>query len=160
MPYDAPRARAALRDQADRAVSPSCAAGGSGADRAGGAAAPPRGRRDPVPAGCAAADRRSRTAAHPGRSRSVAAVLAAASTIVDVTIGDLRAAAQDPSRPLADRDRSELATVVVRVTPRAAHELVRRLRELLEAALRLDGSGTEQVRLTLAVVPVTRPAKL
>jgi uncharacterized protein YjeT (DUF2065 family) len=66
----------------------------------------------------------------------------------------------NPIAALADRDRSELATVVVRVAPRAAHELVRRLRELLEAALRLDGSGTEQVRLTLAVVPVTRPAKL
>lgn len=94
------------------------------------------------------------------RSRSVAAVLAAASTIVDITVADVRAAAQDPSRPLADRGRSELATVAARVSRRAARELMRRVRELLEAATRLDGSGTEQVRLTLAIVPMTRPAKL
>lgn len=90
----------------------------------------------------------------PSRSRSVAAVLAVASTIVDVTIADVRAAAHDPSRPLADRGRSELATIAARVTPRGARVLLRQLRALFEAAARLDGSGTQQVRLTLALVPV------
>jgi DNA-binding transcriptional ArsR family regulator len=95
----------------------------------------------------------------PGRSRSVAAVLAVASTIVDVTIADIRAAAHDRSRPLADRDRSEVATIAARVTPRGARELMRKLRALLEAAARLDRGGTEQVRLTLAIVPISQPAR-
>ena len=87
-------------------------------------------------------------------SRSVAAVLAAASAILQVTAEDIRAAAADPSRPLSNRDRSEVAMVLVRTTERRARELMRRLRALLDTATRFDGTGPTRVRLTLALVPV------
>jgi DNA-binding transcriptional ArsR family regulator len=87
-------------------------------------------------------------------SRSVRAVLAAASAILQVTGEDLRAAVVDPSQPLADRSRSEIGTIVVHVTPANARRLMRRLRALIVDANRVDGSGKERVRLTLALVPV------
>lgn len=87
-------------------------------------------------------------------SRSVAAVLAAASAILQVTADDIRAAAADPSRPLADRARSEVATVLVRTTPARARKLMRRMTGLLDTATRFDGTGRTRVRLTLALVPV------
>jgi DNA-binding transcriptional ArsR family regulator len=87
-------------------------------------------------------------------SGSVAAVLAAASAILQVTADDIRTAAADPSRPLADRERSEVAMVVVRTTPARARQLMRRLRVLLDTAMRFDGTGRTRVRLTLALVPV------
>jgi DNA-binding transcriptional ArsR family regulator len=98
-------------------------------------------------------DRQLLRAAH--TSRSVAAVLAAASAILDITGDDIRAAAADRSRPLADRSRSEIAMVLVRTTPARARQLMRKLRALLDHALRYDGSGDTRVRLTLALVPVS-----
>jgi len=88
------------------------------------------------------------------KSRSVDAVLAAASTIFRVTAEDTQTAALDPTRPLADASRSEIATTVARVTPAQARTLVRKVRSLLELARRYDGRGTLRVRLTLAVIPV------
>jgi DNA-binding transcriptional ArsR family regulator len=85
--------------------------------------------------------------------RTVSTVLAAASAMLQLTSDDLHAAALDPSRSLADRDRSELATIVVRTTPAKAKQLMRELRALLATALRLDGTGTTRARLTLALVP-------
>jgi DNA-binding transcriptional ArsR family regulator len=87
-------------------------------------------------------------------SRSVDAVLAAASTIFQVTVEDTRAAALDPSRPLGDASRSEIATLVARVSPAQAKLLMRSVRTLLARAYRSDGSGAERVRLTLAVIPL------
>jgi hypothetical protein len=84
----------------------------------------------------------------------VAAVLAAASAILQVTADDLRTAAADPSRPLADRQRSEVAMVLVRTTPARARRLMRGLRALLDTATRFDGTGRTRVRLTLALVPI------
>lgn len=98
--------------------------------------------------------------AHPG-SRTVAAVLDAASSILQLTGEDIRSASLDASRPLADRSRSELATIVVRTTPRRARLLMTGLRRLLATAARHDGTGTTRVRLTLAMVPANpaRPAR-
>ncbi|HEV7558982.1 MAG TPA: winged helix-turn-helix domain-containing protein [Kofleriaceae bacterium] len=87
-------------------------------------------------------------------SRSVKAVLAVASAILQVTAEDIRAAAAGPTRPLADRDRSEVAMVLVRTTPARARQLMRKLRALLGTATRFNGSGRTAVRLTLALVPV------
>src|SRR5262249_19263364 len=47
-------------------------------------------------------------------TRTVSTVLAVASAILQVTGDDVHTGALDPSRPLADRQRSELATIVVR----------------------------------------------
>jgi len=92
----------------------------------------------------------------PHGSRSVEAVLAAASTILQVTIEDLHAATLDSSRPLADATRSELGTLVARLTPARAKKVVSRLRALLADVLRHDGEGDELVRVTIAVLPVRR----
>lgn len=89
-------------------------------------------------------------------SPSVTAVLAAAGAILEVTAEDTRAAALDPSRPLSDRRRAEVATVLVRTTPAGARSLMRQLVALLRAATDLDGTGTTRVRLTLALVPVAK----
>jgi DNA-binding transcriptional ArsR family regulator len=88
------------------------------------------------------------------RGAGVATVLAAARAILQVTADDLRAASLHPSRPLADRERSEIATILVRTTPARARQLVRKLRALIETAMRFDGAGTTRVRLTLACAPL------
>ena len=71
-----------------------------------------------------------------------------------VTIEDLGQAALDASRPLGDRDRSEVATIVARVSPAKAKILIKRLRALFDLARQFDGSGDESLRLTLAGIPV------
>jgi DNA-binding transcriptional ArsR family regulator len=89
-----------------------------------------------------------------GTSQSVEAVLAAASTILQVTIEDIEAARLDPSRPLGDAARSEIATIVTSVSAADAKKLVSRLRSLLRLASQLDGSGKNRLRLTMAAIPV------
>jgi DNA-binding transcriptional ArsR family regulator len=91
-------------------------------------------------------------------SRPVEAALAAAGAILQVTADDIRAAVADPSRPFADPQRSEVAMVLVRTTPLRARALMRRLRALLDRAMRWDGTGSTRVRLTLALVPVIEPS--
>ena len=90
----------------------------------------------------------------PGKSTSVQAVLAAIGTILQVTAEDIERATLDPTRPLADRARSEVATAVVRVTPAQARLLTTRIRSLLALADRYNGRGPLRVRLTLAAIPL------
>lgn len=90
-----------------------------------------------------------------GKRRSVEAVLAATSTILQVTAEDIQTAASDPSRPLADPQRLELGTLVTRVSPARARQLMRHMRKLFQLANELDGTGEQRVRLTLGLVPLS-----
>lgn len=90
-----------------------------------------------------------------GKQRSVETVLAAMSTILQVTAEDIQAAASDPSRPLADPQRMELGTLVVRTSPAKALQLMRHVRKLIELANACDGTGEQRVRLTLGLIPLT-----
>jgi hypothetical protein len=84
-------------------------------------------------------ERAGHEAARGARERSEVAAVCA---LFDVTAEDVRAASFDPSRPLGDRARSEVGTVVARVKPAQAKQLMRQLRSLIARARAMTGVVT------------------
>ncbi|WP_224244841.1 ArsR/SmtB family transcription factor [Hyalangium gracile] len=89
------------------------------------------------------------------RRQHGADVTSAASTMFAVTLDELRTGIEAGTIPLTDRERVEVASLRLPLSPRALPRLMRQLRKLLKdfqaAEAHEDG---EAVRLTLALFPV------
>ncbi len=91
-----------------------------------------------------------------GRTRSV---VRAVETMFAATLDELRAGVEAGTLPVTDKARVEVASLRLRVAPRKLPALMKRLRALLAEAQEAESpEGTETVRLTVALFPVSGAA--